>query len=204
MHLQYVLCSRDCAEVWCGITQLWPCAEGNIATDWYLIYSVDVMLDILHWDKWRAEQRAVCPVWLKLPICWGCWTLSFPFLFSISYRELALSKLSASDKWSNPIRAELLKASYLPARQPGQLKHRNLSLSHCGCSNVCPVAGEHEVARRRAVQIDEHWWSPITWTGWLPAHPKYHQCHQSGPNSPDRLVFALEWAASLGLLGYFF
>lgn len=48
-------------------------------------------------------------------ICSGR-TLLYSLIFSktISYRVLALSKLSASDKWSNPIRAELLKASYLP------------------------------------------------------------------------------------------
>lgn len=33
---------------------------------------------------------------------------------TVSYRELAESKLLVNDKWNNQIRAELLKASYLP------------------------------------------------------------------------------------------
>lgn len=41
---------------------------------------------------------------------------SYTFLLckTVSYRELAESKLHVNDKWNNQIRAELLKASYLP------------------------------------------------------------------------------------------
>ena len=102
-------------EVCCERTRLWPCVEGTTATDCYLICSVQC-------NTWHSAlrqmdgQTASCVSSCTAGCCPFVQDVGPTRTFSetISYRELARSKLSASDKWSNPIRAELLKASYLP------------------------------------------------------------------------------------------
>lgn len=118
-NVQYVyyssVHSTGCTEVCCERTRLWPCVEGSRATDCYLICSVQC-------NTWHSAlrqmdgQTASCVSSCTAGCCPFVRDVGPTRTFSetISYRELAPSKLSASDKWSNPIRAELLKASYLP------------------------------------------------------------------------------------------
>lgn len=122
---------------------------------------VHCTVDIVHWDKCMNKQRAVCPAVSYMFRMLDLLVVSL-FWEDISYMEQGLSKLPASDKWRNPIRAELLKASYLPPRQSGLLKYRNLSLSHWGgcILNMKRLQG----ARLRSMNIGCR---SVTWAGWL-------------------------------------
>lgn len=124
--------NSDFTEVCYERTRLWPCVEGNPATDCYLIYSLHVILDIPHWDKWMTKQQAVCP--LVLQAVAHLFGVLDPFF---SQRLLAIREVAPVNCLpviSEVTRSEQSSLGLLsPARQPGQLKHRNRSLSHCCC-----------------------------------------------------------------------
>lgn len=118
--------------------------EGNRAADCYPIYSVS--------NTWRScnetngwPKTKVCPLvddCRMLPICSGYMTLSFFPIFSdtISYRELALSKVPVISEvtWSEQ---SSLRPLISCSKSTGQLKHRKLFSSHCGCLMFASFGG---------------------------------------------------------------